>query len=165
MKSFPVLSDNENACSLPINIFGQHVIEFFCILSVVDSDTFSSGTTAAVCLIRDSSEMVVANVGDSRAVLCRKGKAMRLSHDDDPDDPEEFLRVTKLGGKIVQNSQGISQVLPTMSDPEWEGVSIISTITYYIIRLTKLVSSDVDFWIREINVGLRPQFSYQQRTI
>lgn len=57
--------------------------------------------------------MVVANVGDSRAVLCRRGKAQRLSHDDDPDDPHEVVRVTKQGGRIVQNSQGMSQVHPT----------------------------------------------------
>jgi serine/threonine protein phosphatase PrpC len=59
--------------------------------------------------------MVVANVGDSRAVLCRKGKAMRLSHDDDPDDPDESSRIKKFGGKIVQNSQGVMQVRFTLA--------------------------------------------------
>ena len=97
--------------------------------SVVDTDTFSTGTTATVCLIRNSSEMVVANVGDSRAVLCRKGKAQRLSHDDDPDDPLEFVRVTRQGGKIVQNSQGISQVIPAMKRG-----SMISDQTYLFLQ-------------------------------
>lgn len=69
-----------------------------------------TGTTATVCLIRDSSEMVVGHVGDSRAVLCRKGSSVRLSVDHDPDDPDENQRVTKKGGRIIQNSQGISQV-------------------------------------------------------
>lgn len=69
-----------------------------------------TGTTATVCLIRDSSEMVLGHVGDSRAVLCRKGSSVRLSVDHDPDDPDENQRVTKKGGRIIQNSQGISQV-------------------------------------------------------
>ena len=36
------------------------------------------GTTATVCLVRQD-RVVVANVGDSRAVLCRNGTAVDLS--------------------------------------------------------------------------------------
>jgi len=36
------------------------------------SPSVSSGCTATVCLIRDSAELAVAHVGDSRALLCRK---------------------------------------------------------------------------------------------
>lgn len=35
---------------------------------------------------------------------------MRLSVDHDPDDPNESKRVTMQGGRIIQNSQGSSQV-------------------------------------------------------
>lgn len=87
------------------NLLARHLAYYF-----IDTDILSTGTTATVCLIRNSSEMVVANVGDSRAVLCRKGKAVRLSHDDDPDDSEEHQRIKKYGGRVLQNSQGISQV-------------------------------------------------------
>lgn len=87
------------------NVLSRHLAHYF-----LGSEIFSTGTTATVCLIRDSSELVVAHVGDSRAVLCRKGGAMRLSFDHDPDDPDETVRVTKHGGRIIQNSQGISQV-------------------------------------------------------
>ncbi|KAL8607572.1 hypothetical protein ACOMHN_003491 [Nucella lapillus] len=87
------------------NVMARHLTHYF-----MDTDTYNTGTTATVCLIRDSSDLVVAHVGDSRAVLCRKGRALRLSHDDDPDDPKESERVLRVGGKIIQNSQGISQV-------------------------------------------------------
>jgi len=41
----------------------------------------SSGTTATVCLLRNSIELVVAHVGDSRALLCRNGVVNRLTND------------------------------------------------------------------------------------
>ncbi|KAK7501384.1 hypothetical protein BaRGS_00007509 [Batillaria attramentaria] len=87
------------------NVMTRHLAHYF-----IGSEIFGTGTTATVCLIHDSSELVVAHVGDSRAVLCRKGGAVRLSIDHDPDDPDETERVTKHGGRIIQNSQGNSQV-------------------------------------------------------
>lgn len=87
------------------NVMTRHLAQYF-----IGSEIFTTGTTATVCLIHDSSELVVGHVGDSRAVLCRKGRAMRLSMDHDPDDPDEIQRIQKQGGRIIQNSQGISQV-------------------------------------------------------
>lgn len=52
----------------------------------------NSGTTATVALLRDSIELVVASVGDSRALLCRKGKAMKLTIDHTPERKEEKER-------------------------------------------------------------------------
>lgn len=49
----------------------------------------NSGTTATVALLRDGIELVVASVGDSRALLCRKGKAMKLTIDHTPERKEE----------------------------------------------------------------------------
>lgn len=40
-----------------------------------------SGTTATVCLLRNSVELVVGHVGDSRALLCRNGLAQKLTVD------------------------------------------------------------------------------------
>ena len=47
----------------------------------VDEKAFCSGTTATVCLLRNSVELVVAHCGDSRALLCRNGDVMRLTTD------------------------------------------------------------------------------------
>lgn len=52
----------------------------------------SSGTTATVALLRDGIELVVASVGDSRALLCRKGKPMKLTIDHTPERKEEKER-------------------------------------------------------------------------
>ncbi len=48
---------------------------------ILVEDTTSSGTTATVCLLRNSIELVVAHVGDSRALLCRNGEMSRLTTD------------------------------------------------------------------------------------
>lgn len=56
----------------------------------------NSGTTATVALLRDGIELVVASVGDSRALLCRKGKAMKLTIDHTPerkDEKERYISV------------------------------------------------------------------------
>ncbi|NXU73506.1 PPM1K phosphatase, partial [Oreotrochilus melanogaster] len=66
----------------------------------------SSGTTATVALLRDGIELVVASVGDSRALLCRKGKAMKLTTDHTPERKEEKERIRKCGGFVTWNSLG-----------------------------------------------------------
>ena len=38
------------------------------------------GATAVVCVILGN-KLICANVGDARAILCRNGKALDLSHD------------------------------------------------------------------------------------
>lgn len=70
----------------------------------------TSGTTATVCLLRNNIELVVGHVGDSRAVLCREGEAIRLTEDHTPDDHQEAERVKAAGGRITDNSLGVPQV-------------------------------------------------------
>jgi len=59
-----------------------------------------SGTTACVGLVQGT-KLTVANVGDTRAVLCRGGKAIRLSFDHKPKVPSEKERIEKLGGFVA----------------------------------------------------------------
>jgi len=54
------------------------------------------GSTAVVCFIQDR-KIYVANVGDSRAVLSRNGKPIRLSFDHKPYSQEEEDRVRSFG--------------------------------------------------------------------
>lgn len=49
----------------------------------------NAGTTATVALLRDGIELVVASVGDSRAMLCRKGMALKLTVDHTPERKDE----------------------------------------------------------------------------
>lgn len=54
----------------------------------------TAGTTATVAMLRDGVELVVGSVGDSRAMLCRKGRATKLSKDHTPDRKDERHRYT-----------------------------------------------------------------------
>jgi protein phosphatase 1G len=64
---------------------------------------FDSGATTCMALLF-SDRIIVANVGDSRAVLCREGKAVDLSIDHKPEDTEERQRIERAGG--IVNEEG-----------------------------------------------------------
>jgi serine/threonine protein phosphatase PrpC len=49
--------------------------------------------------------IVTANVGDSRAILCRNGTALELTRDHKPSDPYENERIHSLGGLVVWSGQ------------------------------------------------------------
>jgi len=58
------------------------------------------GTTACAALLQGR-KLTVANVGDTRAVLCRGGKAIRLSFDHKPYIASEKERIEKAGGFVA----------------------------------------------------------------
>lgn len=68
-----------------------------------------SGCTAIVSVIvpdeKDPSirTLYSANVGDARAVLCRRGKALRLSFDHQARVPEEKQRIKECGGIVIND--------------------------------------------------------------
>ncbi|XP_077246916.1 putative protein phosphatase 2C 27 [Tasmannia lanceolata] len=59
----------------------------------------SSGTTALTALIFGRN-MLIANAGDCRAVLGKRGRAVELSKDHKPNCTSEKLRIEKLGGVV-----------------------------------------------------------------
>ncbi|CAA2996826.1 probable phosphatase 2C 8 [Olea europaea subsp. europaea] len=70
------------------------------------------GSTALVVLV--GPEVVVANCGDSRAVICSGGVAVPLSSDHKPDRPDEKERVEAAGGNIINwNDWRVEGVLAT----------------------------------------------------
>lgn len=70
-------------------------------LALAGDDTIStsSGTTALTALILGRL-LLVANAGDCRAVLCRKGEAIDMSQDHRPTYASERRRVEELGGYV-----------------------------------------------------------------
>ncbi|XP_034425220.1 protein phosphatase 1K, mitochondrial [Hippoglossus hippoglossus] len=80
-------------------------------LSYFNNASFlTAGTTATVALLRDGVEMVVGSVGDSRAMLCRKGRAIKLTKDHTPDRKDERQRIQRFGGFVTWNSVGQANV-------------------------------------------------------
>ncbi|KAL5811410.1 hypothetical protein ACOSQ4_027978 [Xanthoceras sorbifolium] len=71
------------------------------------------GSTAVVAVV-GKEELVVANCGDSRAVLSRAGRVVPLSIDHKPDRPDELRRVEAAGGRVINwNGHRILGVLAT----------------------------------------------------
>jgi len=69
-------------------------------LNLATSNGYDDGTTALCCLIQEGT-MFVANVGDSRAVLCHSEKAIEMSEDHKPIRQDEKKRIEALGGRII----------------------------------------------------------------
>lgn len=59
-----------------------------------------AGSTAVVSIVTPE-KIITANCGDSRAVLCRSGKAIPLSTDHKPDRPDELKRIQDAGGRVI----------------------------------------------------------------
>ena len=58
------------------------------------------GSTAVVAVVGPR-HLVVANCGDSRAVIGRGGAAIPLSSDHKPDRPDELERIQAAGGRVI----------------------------------------------------------------
>jgi len=75
-------------------------------LAMKDKVPIGSGACAVVALVRSTNGkpyLYTANCGDSRAVLCRNGSAIRLTYDHKCEDPEEAARIKEKGGFVVNN--------------------------------------------------------------
>jgi len=90
-----------------------------------------SGSTAVTCVIRvdDGKRMLyTGNVGDSRAVLCRAGKAIRLTKDHKASLAEEAKRITDAGGFIGRNKRvnGVLAITRALGDHMLKENDIVS---------------------------------------
>ncbi|KAI9074312.1 hypothetical protein K1719_043735 [Acacia pycnantha] len=59
------------------------------------------GSTAVVAILSQT-HIIVANCGDSRAVLCRGKEAIPLSADHKPNREDEWARIEAAGGRVIQ---------------------------------------------------------------
>lgn len=73
--------------------------------SATEANIADSAGCTAVSVLVTPSQFIIANAGDSRALLCKAGNAVALSEDHKPNDPLERERIEKAGG-TVEESQG-----------------------------------------------------------
>ncbi|KAI3454043.1 hypothetical protein Pfo_010706 [Paulownia fortunei] len=82
----------------------------------------ASGTTALAAVVIGSS-LVVANAGDCRAVLCRRGKAVEMSRDHKPICLKERRRIEAFGGYVYDGYlNGQLNVARALGDWHMEGL-------------------------------------------
>ncbi|KAJ9146851.1 hypothetical protein P3X46_029071 [Hevea brasiliensis] len=109
----------------------------------------SCGTTALTALILGRT-MLIANAGDSRAVLGKRGRAIELSKDHKPNCTSERIRIERLGGVIYDgylNGQlSVARALgdwhikgakgsksPLSAEPELEEINLTEEDEFLII--------------------------------
>lgn len=79
----------------------------------------SSSSSSSESLKRYIPVLYTANVGDSRAVLCRNGQAIRLSYDHKGSDLSEQQRVKDAGGFIMnERVNGMLAITRALGDAE-----------------------------------------------
>lgn len=109
------------------------------------------GCTACVALVTKA-EIYVANVGDSRAVLCRKGKAIEMSEDHKPNLEKERTRIEKANGYIDDDRvNGMLNLTRCFGDLEYKQDKKLKQEDQILsafpdIRIEKIYG-DVDFLI------------------
>ena len=94
-----------------------------------------SGTTSVTCVIRKTEQantLFTANVGDSRAVLCRGGVATRLTQDHKATVPEEIKRITEAGGFIARNKRvnGVLAITRALGDHMLKENDVVSAVPH-----------------------------------
>ncbi|CAE7542840.1 ptc2, partial [Symbiodinium sp. KB8] len=94
------------------------------ILAVQEETGYYSGSTAVTLMVRQQSAahapvLYCANVGDSRAVLCRKGAAVALSDDHKCSRPDELSRLEAAGAFLNKGRlMGVLAVSRSFGDVE-----------------------------------------------
>lgn len=83
--------------------------------------TSFAGCTATVVLLTKT-EIICANAGDSRTVLCKSGKALDMSVDHKPDDAPEAQRIKNAGGYVEESRvNGMLALSRAIGDFEYKG--------------------------------------------
>ena len=79
-----------------------------------------SGTTA-ICALISRTHIFIANLGDSRAILCRSGAVYFSTQDHKPNNPEEKQRIQEAGGNVmIDRVNGALAVSRALGDYEYK---------------------------------------------
>ena len=88
-----------------INVLKSSIISTFAevdqkFLMEFSESCYNVGSAAIICMILGD-RIITANLGDSRAVLSRRGRAIELSSDHKPDKENELKRILANGGSVM----------------------------------------------------------------
>ncbi|KAG7033746.1 putative protein phosphatase 2C 73, partial [Cucurbita argyrosperma subsp. argyrosperma] len=117
-------------------------------------DCFCSGATA-VTIIKQGEHLVVANLGDSRAVLCTRGDKhqhipIQLTVDHKPNIPCEAERIHNSHGRITAEKEDPDIHRVWVPDADYPGLAMSRSLG--------------DFCLKDYGVISNPQISYRNLT-
>lgn len=110
-------------------------------------DSFHSGTTA-LSIVRQGDVLIIANVGDSRAVMATTSsygnlEPVQLTIDCKPNLPQEKERITRAKGKVFSSSDepGVYRIwMPNGETPGGPGLALSRAFGDYFIKDFGLIS-------------------------
>jgi protein phosphatase PTC1 len=129
--------------------------------AAISSTTLESNEATHAKLMTSASRQRVlytANVGDARIVLCRNGKALRLSYDHKGSDEAEGRRVAAAGGLILNNRvNGVLAVTRALGDAYMKDL-----VTGHPYTTETVIQPDLDEFIILAcdGVSLTPAYSF-----
>ena len=107
-------------------------------------DALNVGCTACVVLITES-EIYVANVGDSRCVVCKNGVVIALSREHKPEVEEEKKRILSAGGYIEEGRvNGVLNLSRTLGDLEYKKNKKLEIDKQIIIAMPDVVVEKIE---------------------
>ncbi|KAI9077801.1 hypothetical protein K1719_040287 [Acacia pycnantha] len=110
----------------------------------INTDSFSSGTTA-VTLIQRGDLLIIANLGDSRAVLCTRGdndelNPIQLTMDLKPDIPSEAMRIHNCDGRVFAAAEESQVYRIYMPDEDCPGLAMSRAFGDFCLKDYGLIS-------------------------
>jgi len=106
-----------------------------------DMDGMVGTTVTTVYIIGNN--LYVANLGDSEAVLCTKGKEQVLTQVHTPNNEEERKRIEAVGGVIVKDRTGNCRLGHPLWNPNFINIGVTRAIGDFYFKEDKYLSSKV----------------------
>ena len=122
-----------------------------------DLDTRMSGTTLCLAIVRGH-RLLVANVGDSRAILGTRNesneiKTERLTIDHKPDVPSEMIRILASGGRVSAIKYEDGKIGPArvwLGRSTIPGLAMARSLCDTVAHMAG-VTSNIDFFERDLD--------------
>ena len=129
--------------------------------NILESTIERGGSTAVTAMIWERGRrLIVANVGDSKAVMSKSGKAVQLSVDHDPGRPTERAdvearggHVTHLPGDITSDVRGYALILDKDSWKIDNSSAVLSDVVDGYISCCGFLSACIPVALNRIQSG------------
>ncbi|KAF7825477.1 putative protein phosphatase 2C 65 [Senna tora] len=119
----------------------------------INTDSFYSGSTA-VTLIKQDDQLILGNLGDSRAILCMRGTndqflPVQLTVDLKPDLPSETARIHSCEGRVYAEEEEPDVCRIWMPDEDCPGLAMSRAFGDFCLKDYGLISTP-DVFYRKI---------------
>ncbi|KAF1897534.1 hypothetical protein Lal_00036976, partial [Lupinus albus] len=116
----------------------------------INTDSYCSGSTA-VTVIKQGDQLIVGNLGDSRAVLCTRGDInqlipVQLTVDLKPDIPSEASRIITCEGRVFASKEEPDVYRIWMPDDDCPGLAMSRGFGDFCIKDYGLISTPDVFY-------------------